>query len=130
MQGNPVKSAATGGANPWPADRYLNMWVCQLSGGLLGYAQFPGGPPETDGVVIRHSAFGTTGTAAPPFDSGRTTTHEIGHYLNLFHIWGDDGTGCNGTDEVADTPNQGGPTQAAPPSPRFLATTVQTATCS
>jgi hypothetical protein len=80
--------------------------VCQLSGGLLGYAQFPGGPAQTDGVVIRHSGFGTTGTAAAPFDRGRTATHEIGHWANLFHIWGDDGTGCNGTDEVADTPNQ------------------------
>jgi hypothetical protein len=105
-QGNPVKSVATGGADPWPADTYLNMWVCQLAGSLLGYAQFPGGPAQTDGVVILHSGFGTTGTAAAPFDRGRTATHEIGHWLNLFHIGGDDGTGCNGTDEVDDTPNQ------------------------
>ncbi|MFI7227432.1 zinc metalloprotease [Nonomuraea angiospora] len=103
-----VKSSATGGAAPWPSDQYLNIWVCQLTGGLLGYAQFPGGPPETDGVVIRHSAFGSTGTAAPPFHLGRTTTHEIGHWLNLFHIWGDDGEGCSGDDKVADTPNQAG----------------------
>ena len=66
-----VKSAATGGADPWPSDKYLNIWVCQLSGGLLGYAQFPGGPAATDGVVILHSAFGTTGTAAAPFNLGR-----------------------------------------------------------
>jgi hypothetical protein len=51
-QDNAVKSAAQGGADAWPADRYLNIWTCTLSGGLLGYAQFPGGPPETDGVVI------------------------------------------------------------------------------
>jgi hypothetical protein len=44
-----VKSAATGGADPWPTDRYLNMWACTLEGGLLGYAQFPGGPPQTGG---------------------------------------------------------------------------------
>ena len=81
-----VKAQATGGADAWPADRYLNMWVCQLGGGLLGYAQFPGGPAATDGVVILHSAFGTTGTAAPPFHLGRTATHEIGHWLNLNHI--------------------------------------------
>ena len=117
MNGNPVKSAATGGADPWPADRYLNMWVCQLAGNLLGYAQFPGGPPETDGVVILHSGFGTTGTAAPPFDRGRTATHEIGHWLNLFHIWGDDGTGCNGTDEVDDTPNAAGENVGCPTFP-------------
>ena len=112
-----VKSQATGGSDAWPADRYLNMWVCQLSGGLLGYAQFPGGPAATDGVVIRHSAFGTTGTAAPPFHLGRTATHEIGHWLNLNHIWGDDGTGCSGTDNVADTPNQGGSNTGTPTFP-------------
>jgi Pregnancy-associated plasma protein-A len=114
-----VKSSATGGKDPWPTDRYLNIWVCQLSGGLLGYAQFPGGPPETDGVVSLHTGFGTTGTAAAPFDLGRTTTHEVGHYLNLFHIWGDDGTGCGGTDEVADTPNAGGPNFGVPSFPHI-----------
>ena len=103
-----VKFTARGGTDAWPADRYLNVWVCQLGGGLLGYAQFPGGPAATDGVVITHTGFGTTGTAAPPFDLGRTTTHEIGHWLNLFHIGGDDGTGCSGTDFVSDTPNQAG----------------------
>src|SRR5207244_12905730 len=97
-----VKAQTTGGADPWPADRYLNLWVCPLGGGLLGYAQFPGGPAATDGVVILQSAFGTTGTAAPPFNLGRTATHEIGHWLNLHHIWGDDGTGCSGSDFVDD----------------------------
>ncbi|GAB2577195.1 M43 family zinc metalloprotease [Kribbella endophytica] len=114
-----IKSSATGGVDPWPTDRYLNVWVAQLGGGLLGYAQFPGGPAETDGVVILHSGFGTTGTAAAPFDLGRTTTHEIGHYLNLFHIWGDDGSGCSGSDEVADTPNQGGPNFGVPAFPKL-----------
>src|SRR5215207_1439679 len=86
-----VKAAATGGADAWATDKYLNIWVCQLGNNLLGYAQFPGGPANTDGVVILHSAFGTTATASAPFDLGRTTTHEVGHWLNLFHIWGDDG---------------------------------------
>ena len=120
--GNPIKSAATGGADPWPADRYLNIWVGPNILGsqgqtLLGYAQFPGGPAATDGVVILHSGFGTTGTAAAPYDRGRTATHEIGHWLNLFHIWGDDGTGCNGSDEVGDTPNAGGPNFGCPTFP-------------
>lgn len=113
-----VKSKATGGADPWLADHYLNLWVCLLGGGLLGYAQFPGGPPETDGVVITHTAFGTTGTAAPPFNLGRTATHEIGHWLNLFHIWGDDGTGCTGSDFVDDTPNQAGNNFGCPEFPQ------------
>ncbi|WLI88771.1 M43 family zinc metalloprotease [Massilia sp. R2A-15] len=112
-----VKSAATGGMDAWPSANYLNIWVCPLDGGLLGYAQFPGGPANTDGVVILQSAFGTNGTAAAPFNLGRTATHEIGHWLNLNHIWGDDGTGCSGTDNVADTPNQGGPNYHVPTFP-------------
>ena len=56
-----------------------------------------------------HRASGPTGTAAAPFDLGRTATHEIGHWLNLRHIWGDDGTGCSGDDYVADTPEPGRP---------------------
>ena len=113
-----VKSSRTGGSDPWPTDRYLNIWVCRLSGGLLGYAQFPGGPAETDGVVILNTAFGTTGIASPPFDLGRTATHEVGHWLNLLHIWGDDGTGCGGTDEVDDTPNQGSENIGRPSFPK------------
>ncbi len=99
-----VKSTATGGANAWPADKYLNLWVCSLGGGLLGYAQFPGGPAATDGVVILNTAFGTVGTAAAPFNLGRTAVHEVGHWLNLNHIWGDTND-CSGTDHVSDTPN-------------------------
>jgi len=111
-----VKSAATGGADPWPSDRYLNLWVCQLGGGLLGYAQFPGGPPATDGVVILHSAFGTNGTAKAPFNLGRTATHEIGHWLNLIHIWGDR-LDCKGTDDVDDTPPAQAPNYGKPSFP-------------
>ncbi len=98
-----VKSKKTGGVDPWPTNRYLNIWVCTLGDGLLGYAQFPGGPAATDGVVILSTAFGTNGTASAPFDKGRTTTHELGHFLNLRHIWGDRND-CSGNDFVADTP--------------------------
>jgi len=102
-----VKSSQTGGIDPWDTREYLNLWVCTLGGGILGYAQFPGGPPETDGVVILHQAFGTLGTAAAPFDRGRTTTHEIGHYLNLSHIWGESRFAtCGDDDYVSDTPVQ------------------------
>ena len=114
--GDTVKAASTGGADPWPASKYLNIWVCTLSGGLLGYAQFPGGPAKTDGVVILNAAFGTTGTAKKPFKLGRTTTHEVGHWLNLRHIWGDT-EDCSGTDFVADTPNAEGPNYGKPAFP-------------
>src|SRR4051812_48920444 len=72
--GDDVKRAGQGGSAAWPTDDYLNIWVCTLGGGLLGYAQFPGGPKKTDGVVILNTAFGTTGTAAAPFDKGRSLT--------------------------------------------------------
>lgn len=101
-----VKYTASGGDNAWPASSYLNLWVCDISGGILGYAQFPGGAAATDGVVIDYLYFGTIGTATAPYDLGRTATHEIGHWLNLYHIWGDDGTACTGSDNVNDTPNQ------------------------
>lgn len=112
-----VKRAAEGKA-AWATDSYLNIWVCPLIGGLLGYAQFPGGPAETDGVVINYKAFGTSGTAQAPFNLGRTTTHEVGHYLNLRHIWGDT-EDCSGTDFVSDTPNAAGPNTGKPVFPRI-----------
>jgi hypothetical protein len=108
-----VKKAATGGKAPFNPKTHLNIWVCVLTGGLLGYAQFPGGPPATDGVVINYRAFGTTGTAQAPFNRGRTATHEVGHYLNLRHIWGDT-PDCSGSDMVPDTPNCAGPNFASP----------------
>ena len=86
----------------------MNLWVCKLGGGLLGYAQFPGGKAATDGVVITFTGFGTIGTAKSPYNLGRSATHEIGHWLNLRHIWGDDGSKCTGSDLVDDTPNQAG----------------------
>lgn len=104
---NYVKFTSKGGDDAWDATKYLNVWVCNLGQGLLGYAQFPGGDPSTDGVVILYSAFGNTGVVNPPYDKGRTVTHEIGHWLNLRHIWGDDNGACTGSDFVGDTPNQG-----------------------
>ena len=112
-----VKRASSGGVPPLNPSRYLNMWVCPLGGGLLGYAQFPGGPKSTDGVVINYLAFGTVGTAQAPFNKGRTATHEIGHYLNLRHIWGDT-EDCTGSDLVADTPNCAGPNYQKPTFPK------------
>lgn len=99
-----AKYDSLGGKDAWPADQYLNIWVCEMIPGLLGYAQFPGGLPATDGVVISYQSFGNTGTVAAPSLLGRTTTHEVGHWLGLFHIWGDD-SDCTGSDSIPDTPN-------------------------
>lgn len=102
-----VKFNSQGGSDSWDVTTYLNIWVCNLGGSLLGYGEFPNGTPSnTYGFVCNYTAFGTIGTAQSPFDGGRTTTHEIGHCFNLAHIWGDDGTACTGSDLVADTPNQ------------------------
>jgi len=98
-----IKSSARGGDDSWNKNNYLNIWVCNLAGGILGYTSTVGGAAEKDGVVIQFSAFGTIGSVAAPFNLGRTATHEIGHWLNLKHIWGD--AYC-GDDEVDDTPKQ------------------------
>ena len=100
-----VKSSSTGGDNAWDATKYLNIWSCNLGGGLLGYAQFPGGSNSTDGVVCLYSSIGsmTSPGTATPYHLGRTMTHEVGHWLNLRHIWGD--ASC-GNDLVSDTPTQ------------------------
>lgn len=89
----------------WDADKYLNFWVVNFSSSsLLGYAQFPGGNKQTDGVVVGYRYVGR-----PPhnpfnnnYNGGRTGTHEVGHWLNLRHIWGDGP--CSQDDFVDDTP--------------------------
>lgn len=116
-----VKFSSQGGKDAWPADDYLNVWVCDISGGILGYAQFPGGNPATDGVVCDYQYFGTIGTATAPFNLGRTMTHEVGHYLNLRHIWGDGG--CSVDDFVSDTPTSDGPNYGCAPNTVSCGTT-------
>jgi hypothetical protein len=102
-----IKSTANGGQDNWDATEYLNIYVVNLDGGTLGFATFPEDlelDPFMDGVVIRYEAFGDEGTAGSGTfeanDGGRTATHEVGHWLNLRHIWGD--TIC-GDDFVEDT---------------------------
>lgn len=94
-------------ATIWDRDQYLNVWTVVFGGsssGLLGFAQFPGGNPNTDGVVVAHYSVGSVANPHPNggnYNKGRTLTHEVGHWLNLRHIWGD--ATC-GNDFVADTP--------------------------
>ncbi|MGB1619424.1 MAG: hypothetical protein ACPHBM_07360, partial [Flavobacteriales bacterium] len=80
-----VKFSSAGGSDAWPADEYMNFWVCNLGGGLLGYAQFPGGNPATDGIVCGYQFTGLNGPGAGAYNLGRTATHEVGHWLNLRH---------------------------------------------
>jgi hypothetical protein len=100
-----VKRSSRDGSSPIDPANNLNMWSCNLSQSLLGYAQFPGGNPATDGVVVLYSAVGSKDKAAGTYTSnynlGRTATHEVGHWMNLRHIWGD--ATC-GSDLVGDTP--------------------------
>ena len=107
LQSNDVKSTTSGGKDAWPNDDYLNIWVCNLSGGILGYATPPSGwgISQNDGVVIGYSYFGTTGTVQAPYNKGRTATHEVVHWLNLDHTWGS-GWGSCANDNVNDTPTQ------------------------
>jgi hypothetical protein len=118
----------------WPAEDYLNIWVCNLSGGFIGYAQYPpinlpGLEDEdtenrlTDGVVVDYFFFGSNRGGGnydlnEDYDQGRTTTHEVGHYFGLRHIWGDPAfneNGCNVDDFVEDTPNAEEPHFGCPP---------------
>lgn len=110
----------------WNRDKYLNIWIsdylrelpadggCSVQSSTLGYAQFPGiggeFSPEipahlTDGVWIRYNVFGNVGNLDPNYNLGRTATHEIGHWLSLRHIWGDENL-CAQDDLVLDTPLQ------------------------
>jgi hypothetical protein len=102
-----IKSTANGGHDNWNPNQYLNIYVVKLEGKTLGFATFPdelSTSPNLDGVVIRYEAFGTEGEAGTgdfkANNGGRTGTHEVGHWLNLRHIWGD--TVC-GNDFVDDT---------------------------
>lgn len=98
-----VKVTATGGDDAWDSNSYLNIWVCNLGNGILGFSSPLGADSKVDGVVIKFSAFGTTGNVNAPYNKGRTTVHEVGHWLGLVHIWGDQDCG---DDFIDDTPPQ------------------------
>ncbi|MFQ5445774.1 MAG: zinc metalloprotease, partial [Saprospiraceae bacterium] len=124
-KGTPVKFKSEGGVDAWPSSKYLNIWVANIKkktgfGDLFGYSTFPGDPANVDGVVISYKYFGNTGTVSAPFDKGRTATHEIGHWMNLFHTFQD---GCKGMtasncstagDLVCDTPPVKSPNYKCP----------------
>ena len=109
-----MKDPGQGGIAATNPDSNLNFWVCEIGGGILGYAQFPGGNASTDGVVVGTDFFGES-QAGGIYGKGRTATHEVGHWLNLRHIWGDGR--CNRDDFVADTPTSDGPNYNCPSYP-------------
>ena len=106
-----VKFSSSGGDNAWDRNSYLNVWVCNFTGAsnsIIGISQFPGQTASTDGCVILYTTIGGENYHGTEqfYNLGRTLTHEVGHWLNLRHIWGDDGGTCTGSDFVSDTPNQ------------------------
>lgn len=119
---NNAKHFSTGGMDAWDPCKYLNMWVVQFADGTLGISTFPGTiPANENGYLCDYRAWGSGAAYLyPDFNKGRTATHEIGHYWNLLHIWGDDGNSCTGVDFPAnlsawdDTPNQASETSGNP----------------
>jgi hypothetical protein len=113
-----MKKSKQGGLNPTSPTTKLNFWICTIGGGILGYAQFPGGSSSTDGVVVDSKYVGVTSNSgsAYPYNLGRTATHEVGHWMNLRHIWGD--TTC-GSDLVADTPTHNTANYGVPTYPHY-----------
>jgi hypothetical protein len=111
-----MKKTSKGGLAPISPTTKLNLWVCTIGGGILGYAQFPGGSSATDGVAIDSKYVGLSGSANAPYNLGRTATHEVGHWMNLRHIWGD--ATC-GSDLVSDTPTHNTANYGVPVYPHY-----------
>ena len=120
---NRIYSKADGGQNAWNSNYYLNIWVCDLENNVLGFAAFPGTIQNSDGVVINYKAFGRFKNTKAPYNYGRTATHEVGHWLNLIHIWGDDNGGCSNDDAISDTPKQANSNTRCPSFPKTDACT-------
>ncbi|CAN5547283.1 hypothetical protein BH11BAC1_BH11BAC1_05850 [soil metagenome] len=114
------KYNASNGDDSWDASKYLNVWVAAFTNpNFLGLGTFPGGDPGYDGVIVNYKAFGRTGThLMAHYNGGRSLTHEIGHWLNLVHIWADDGNTCDSDDLIADTPPQRSENYGCPSYPK------------
>lgn len=110
-----------GGDDVWDASKYMNVWVAAFqNSNFLGIGTFPNSvPASSDGIVINYKACGRIGDhLMDHYNKGRSLTHEIGHYLNLLHVWGDDGYWCSSDDFILDTPLQTGETYGCPAYPR------------
>ena len=109
-----MKFSSSMGDDAWDPKSYLNIWVCNLEK-FAGYATTPGGEENKDGVVISYTAFGT-GIGTSSYGMGKTAVHEVGHWLNLKHLWGDENCGDDG---VSDTPKQASYTIGCPSTVRI-----------
>jgi len=120
-----IKHYSTGGLDAWNRNSYVNIWIADITNGILGITQPPGGNANTDGIVLLYSSVGSVAHPGPPnggYNLGRTCTHEMGHWLGLHHIWGD-GSGCSPDDLVADTPLQEDENYGCPSFPQLDACT-------
>jgi Pregnancy-associated plasma protein-A/Secretion system C-terminal sorting domain len=133
---DPVKFTCTGGSDAWNPSKYLNIWVCRMPSGFLGYSYFASDPlssvPLTErGFVNNFQSFGKGGTSQAPFNLGRTATHEIGHFFDLEHIWGpnncDGAQSCSDDDGTTDTPVQFECTFGAPSASTVITDNCQSA---
>ena len=122
MSDDAMKKSSEGGVDAWDSNNYLNFWVCNLSGNLLGFATMPGDvDPELDGVVIDFEYFGANIDSTSPYNLGRTATHEIGHYLGLEHTFY---AGCSDWDGCDDTPSTSSPNYGCPDFPQESCSTI------
>jgi hypothetical protein len=110
MSDDKMKFSASYGDDAWDSKSYLNIWICTMKD-VMGYSTFPGMDPLKDGVVLStKDIFNTHGTT-PGINDLRTVVHEVGHWVDLYHIWGED---YCGDDKVDDTPKQGSYTPGCP----------------
>ena len=125
MSDDKMKFSSSYGDDAWDSKSYLNIWICNMKD-VLGYSTFPAMDPEKDGMVLSfQDIFAHRGTT-PTKNDFRTIVHEVGHWLNLYHIWGE---GYCGDDKVDDTPKQSAYTPGCPSGTRVPVAIVRMVTC-
>jgi PKD repeat protein len=118
-----MKYSSKGGDDIWDRDSYLNIWICNLSNNVAGFSSYPGWNRDIDGIVIFYQVVGRIGNHNSRYNIGRTLTHEAGHWLSLYHPWGEVGEECNDgctcSDLCTDTPVQYGANYNCPSYPHY-----------